>query len=146
MLMFYCARGFPMDTIKWRDDFSVNVAESDKQHQKIIQLINYLNDSLRARKGKEDVGRIIEELISYAQIHFIFEENCFDELDYPDSVEHKKAHNEYIDKVFEYLKGYNSGSIGIAVEVRDFLSNWWTNHIQISDRKYGPFFNTHGII
>jgi hemerythrin len=123
-----------MDVIQWSDSFSVNVAESDRQHQNIIRLINELNDALRARTGKETVGHIIEELISYAQIHFTFEEKCFEQFGYPDAHSHDLAHEKYIDKVFDYYKGFEGGRLGLAVDVLDFLNGWWKNHILTIDK------------
>jgi hemerythrin len=45
-----------MALIQWNDSLSVNVVEIDKQHQKLVRMINELNDAMRQGKGKEALG------------------------------------------------------------------------------------------
>ena len=33
----------------------------------------------------------------------------------------------------------------MTVEVMNFLKDWLSNHIQTSDKKYGPFLNSKGV-
>jgi len=33
----------------------------------------------------------------------------------------------------------------LSLEVMNFLKDWLMNHIQGSDKKYGPYLNSHGI-
>jgi hemerythrin len=40
-----------MALIQWNDGLSVNVVEIDRQHQKLIGMINDLNDAMRQGKG-----------------------------------------------------------------------------------------------
>ena len=42
-----------MAIIQWNDSLSVNVVEIDKQHQKLVAMINDLNDAMRQGKGKD---------------------------------------------------------------------------------------------
>ena len=134
-----------MPLIQWDDKLSVNVEEIDKQHQKLVQVINELQEAMQNRKGNEVLGKIIEEMVGYARTHFKTEEVYFDKFGYPEADSHKKEHAEFMDKVSDFKKDFDAGRIGLSVEVMNFLSDWLKNHIMGSDKNYSAFFNEKGL-
>ena len=134
-----------MALIEWNSGFSVNVADIDRQHQRLIQMINELNDAMKQGKGKEALAKIINGLISYTRTHFTNEEKYFDQFGYPDTDSHKMEHAEFVKKVSEFKDGFDKGQTGVSIRVMNFLSDWLKNHIQVNDKKYGPFFNEKGL-
>jgi hemerythrin len=42
-----------VDLIKWNEFYAVNIKEIDYQHKKLIELINQMNNAMKAGKGKE---------------------------------------------------------------------------------------------
>lgn len=134
-----------MALIQWSDSFSVNVVEIDGQHQKLIGMINDLNDAMRQGKSKEVLGKIINGLVTYAGTHFRTEEKYFDKFGYPDANSHKKEHSDFTNKVADFKDGFDKGKLGLSIEIMNFLSFWLQNHIKVVDKKYGPFFNEKGL-
>jgi len=134
-----------MALIQWNDSLSVNVVEIDKQHQKLVGMINDLNEAMRQGKGKDILGKIVNGLISYAGTHFKTEEKYFDQFGYPEANSHKKEHSDFVAKVSEFKDGFEKGKITLSIEVMNFLSDWLRNHIKGVDRNYGPFFNAKGL-
>jgi len=134
-----------MALIQWSDSLSVNVGEIDRQHQKLIAMINELNDAMRQGKGKEIVAKIINGLITYTGTHFKFEEQYFDKFGYPDKDNHKKAHSDFVRKVSDFKTGYASGKVGLSMDIMNFLSDWLQTHIKGTDKKYSAFFNEKGL-
>jgi hemerythrin len=134
-----------MALLEWEQGFSVNVAEIDRQHQKLIGMINALNDAMREGKGKEVLARILGELSVYAGDHFAVEEKYFEKFGYPAATSHKLKHASYVKKVSEFKNGFDTGQLTLTVEVMSFLKNWWKDHIQKVDKEYSPFFATHGL-
>lgn len=134
-----------MSLIEWNDTMSVSVAEIDNQHKKLVAMINELNDAMAKGKGKEAIGKIINELITYATTHFATEEKYFDMFKYPGALVHKKEHADFVKKVGEFQDGFSKGSLSLTIEVMRFLKDWLTKHILGSDKKYGPFFNEKGL-
>jgi hemerythrin len=143
--MAECQGGKAMALIQWNDSFSVGVVEIDKQHQKLVGMINDLNDAMRQGKGKDVLGKIIKGLIGYAETHFRTEEKYFDQFGYPDANNHKKEHSDFVMKVAEFKDGFDRRKLGLSIEVMSFLSKWLQNHIKGVDKKYGPFFNEKGL-
>lgn len=134
-----------MALIVWSLDLSVNVQEIDHQHQKLVQMLNELHDSMTKTSSKETLAPVLKGLVDYAVVHFGFEESYFDRFDYPDKEAHKREHRDFIKKVVDFRKEFDSGRLLISMELMDFLKNWLVNHIQGTDKKYGPFLNSKGV-
>ena len=134
-----------MALFEWTSTLTVNVAEIDKQHQKLIALINELHDAMAEGRGKEVLEKIIERLIAYAAEHFSTEENYFAKINYPGALGHKKEHSEFVKKVKEFQENFNKGQLALTLDVMHFLKDWLIKHIQGTDKKYSPYFNEKGI-
>lgn len=134
-----------MPIIQWSDNLSVGIAEIDRQHQRLVAMINELHDAMRQGKGKDALAKIINGLITYTVTHFQAEEKYFDQYGYPDAAAHKAEHAAFKQKVGEFKAGFESGKIGLSMQVNEFLSKWLQNHINNVDKKYGPFLNAKGL-
>jgi hemerythrin len=134
-----------MGFIKWDDSLSVNVAEIDQQHQKLILMINELHGAMKLGKGKDVLGKIVNGLIGYTTIHFKTEEDYFRQFGYPQADSHKKEHIVFVGKVSEFKDGFEKGKLSLSIEILNFLSDWLQNHIKGTDKKYSQFFNGKGL-
>ncbi len=134
-----------MALFEWKDEMSVNVKEIDSQHKKLVNLLNELHSAMLERKSKEALGKILDELIDYADIHFRTEEKYFDRFGYPETDAHKKEHRDFVEKVLDFRKGYREGRLLLSMDVMNFLKDWLKNHIMGSDQKYSKFFNEKGL-
>ncbi|HOW04772.1 bacteriohemerythrin [Methanospirillum hungatei] len=135
-----------MAFLKWSESLSVHVTEIDEQHQKLIQLINTLHDAMLEKKGKEVLGKILDELAAYTVYHFSTEEKYMEQCGYPGLAFHKKEHDTFVGKVESLIQDYQANKLGITIELMTFLKDWVSNHIQITDKKYSETFNKNGII
>ncbi len=134
-----------MALITWNNSLSVKVAEIDQQHQKLITLINGLNDVMIEGRAN-DVGlKVVQDLMTYTAFHFTTEEKYFDKLGYPDAEAHKKEHSDFVNKVMKFKQGYEEGGIGLTTKIMNFLRDWLKQHIMGTDQKYAQFFNEKGL-
>jgi hemerythrin len=134
-----------MALIQWDEKYSVQVEEMNRQHKKLIDLINELYDAMGKGKGKEVLGKIITELLNYTVYHFTAEEKLFNQFNYPEIVAQKAMHKLFIDKVNDFKNQFESGRLSLSIEITDFLSEWLKKHIMIEDKKYGSFINAKGM-
>ena len=134
-----------MSEMVWVDAYSVGIADIDRQHRKLIDLINQLDAAMAKGQGKEILGKILGELIQYCSGHFATEEKLFDQYGYPDADEHKDKHQKMTGKVLSLQKQFQQGKITITFDVMDFLQKWLDKHILGTDKKYGPFLNSKGV-
>ena len=134
-----------MALINWNDSFSVKVSEIDQQHKMLIDMVNELHDAMKIGKGRDALGKIVENLIRYSTTHFALEERYFAQIEYPDIDNHVKEHANFIRKVMEFQEGFNKRNLTLSVEVMKFLSDWLQSHILGADQKYSQFFNESGL-
>ncbi len=135
-----------MPLITWNDKISVNIAEFDNQHKKLIVIINELNDAMCQGKGKEMMEKILANLIDYTKTHFGAEERLMKTHGYTEYAQHKKEHDDLAGKVLDMQQKYREGKVTISLEVMNFLKNWLTTHIQGTDKKYTQFFKGKGVL
>jgi hemerythrin len=135
-----------MPLMTWNAKMSVGVALLDNDHKKLVGMLNQLFDAINSGQGKESLGKILDGLVDYTKIHFANEEKLFAQTIYPESVAHKKEHDDLTRQVLDVQNKYKAGATGtLSLEVMNFLKTWLVNHIQGNDKKYGPHLNAKGI-
>lgn len=136
-----------MSLLKWRDEYSVNVAKIDEQHRKLVLIINELHEARREKISDKVIGRLIDDIAEYARVHFKTEETYFQMYSYPRSGEHEAEHAELLRKVAEYKRKFEEKSdMFLAVRLAEFLNDWFYNHLMKSDARYAEFFAEKGVI
>jgi hemerythrin len=131
--------------ITWSNNFSVNVKEIDDQHKKLVDAINSLETSMKAGKGKDVIGKVLQELADYTVYHFSTEEKYMVKFGYAEYQQHKQAHDNFVRKVTEFQKDFKDAKLGTVISVSDFLQQWLTKHILDTDKKYSTTFNENGL-
>lgn len=134
-----------MGFIKWTSRYAVHIEEVDRQHQKLIELINTLYDAMSVGKGKDVLGQVLSELVEYTTYHFNTEDRLFREHGYPGRDQHRKEHDDLTAKTKALKQAFDTGNKKLAVDVMLFLSNWLNDHILEEDMKYAQFLTSKGI-
>lgn len=134
-----------MALLNWTSSYSVNVKEIDLQHQKLVNLINLLHDAMKSGKGKEVMGQALNDLVSYTKFHFKYEEDLFQKTMYPDTMIHKRQHQDLVKQVSDFVKQFQTGEKLLTMDLMNFLKKWLTDHIVGTDKKYSAHFNSKGI-
>jgi hemerythrin len=138
-------RGQQLEYIAWNESFSVKVPSLDEQHQ---QLVGYLNELhamvLEPPQDSNGYEPILEKLTAYADQHFSHEERLMRRCGYPDYIEHKGMHGEFLTEVRKFEDQMREGSI-VGQELLFFLQNWLISHIKGTDKEYSDLLVAHGI-
>ena len=134
-----------MALINWSSNLSVNIAEIDQQHKKLIDLINELNEAMKMGKGTNVSGKILNELVNYTLTHFKTEERYFAFYKYPDAEKHIQEHETFTIKVSDFVAGIEQNKLTFTLEMMRFLSEWLKKHIMGTDKQYSEFFNQKGL-
>ena len=129
------------ELIIWEEAYSVGIDLIDDQHKKLINMINELYASFSSGEAQEKAPAIVKEMVKYTDYHFKTEEKFFDKFNYPNTVEHKKIHQSFVNKVVELQEGITSGKVNISYEIMDFLRQWFVQHVLVEDKKYSEFLS-----
>jgi len=134
-----------MPVIVWSDEkFSVNIEMIDKQHKKMIDMINELLEAVQAKQENNILAQLLIKLVNYTHYHFSTEERYFKIYNYPDTTVHKAQHDHLREQVAALDERYYSGQKMITGEVMGLLNDWLADHIIGSDRKFGSFLKGKG--
>lgn len=128
----------------WNSSYSVGFNTMDQEHNRLVEIINNLYGAMRQGKGNEAIGPILDGLVEYAGTHFAHEERLMKETGYAAFDEHKREHDSLTGHVLEIQNKFHSGAV-LSLEVMGFVKDWLVNHIQGSDKRYGPHMIKKGI-
>lgn len=123
--------------IEWSDErFNVGNEALNKQHKKIIELLNQLSEDADDNFTPGMYFEKLKELEPYLKQHLKFEERFLEKQGYPDFVEHKKTHDAYLKKMEEYKELARINDSESRFIIQAFLLGWWEKHIVEEDMKY----------
>ncbi len=109
----------------------------DQQHQELVNLLNRLNNAVKNNKSREDIYRIIDDVIAFTRLHFATEEQLMIQSGYPDIEWHKDKHKQLMQDAL-HLKG-KLAYVGEEM-FTDWFNHWPFNrvlaHIQYADKQF----------
>ena len=145
-IMDYPKNGSSKEPLQWSERFSVGIKELDYQHQKLINLLNRLiTVSGTASIHSEIIRSILDEMSTYAHVHFKTEETLMETYGFPEMWEHKKRHLDFQVKTMDVYEETKRSAEENAEDLLNFLTNWWTHHILEEDMAYKDFFIDKGL-
>ena len=125
-----------IEALPWKETYSVRVKTIDDHHKVLVKLINELNNAMLYEKGRSAISSIIKGLVDYTIFHFDYEEKMLEKNGYGDLVNHKKIHVQFVNKMKEIQREFDSGEKELSKDVMDFLKVWLVEHIMGTDQKY----------
>ena len=134
-----------MSYFLWDEKYSFGIESIDEDHKVLVGLINQLYVAMSQGKARAVISGIVTQMVDYAKVHFRREEFFFKGINYTESAAHKAEHDAFTSKVAEFKTELDAGNVNISIEVINFLREWLTNHILVSDKKYVAEFKKFGI-
>lgn len=122
--------------IHWDQKYTVHVDAIDQQHQKLFDIVNELIG--RYEENEKKCYDIIEQLVDFLAEHFRVERRLMLEINYPAFAAHMQQHDNFMNKMEEFIKACRSGE-NITAEMLAFLENWIFTHTTNVDTKYGEY-------
>lgn len=123
---------------QWKKKYETGISEVDQQHQYFLELIKRLHRLSMQNLERSMVNRLLNEVLKYAEFHFYSEENLMMLHKYPDLSEHRKLHEELIDKLATKINYFATGKFELGNLV-EFTVNWFINHTVEQDKKLTQF-------
>lgn len=135
--------GTIMDTkVTWSPAISMGIPSLDIEHAKIFKLSLEVEQLCQAsvRMDSSRFHEILNELCVYARDHFSHEEKLMEASGYPELIDVRKKHNEFITALADIT--FNATRDVFETEkLNSLLSYWLVNHILDEDMKYRDFLD-----
>lgn len=123
-----------MPYIKWEPYYSVHVEILDEQHRKLFDIVNDLIDEIES--GSKNILSIIHDLVDYLSVHFHQENIVMMDSNYPGFLKHGREHQQFIEKVDEFLSAYQEGDTDLGMNMILFMKDWIYTHTTKLDMQY----------
>nr|WP_321265676.1 bacteriohemerythrin [uncultured Sulfurimonas sp.] len=126
-----------IDIFPWDKNFNTGLDLVDKQHKKLVEILNNLASHVAYSSSEKDLNAIFDELAEYAVYHFKTEEAIWHQYlpNDPLDVEHQAIHKDFVDTVMKLKSEQNTRPIiELAQEALAFLTRWLASHILETDR------------
>ena len=131
--------------LTWKDSYSVGIESIDKDHKKLLHLINNLQTEVDYKTDKLHEKQTLDDVVDYTHYHFDREEGLMEDNGYPDFVAHKAEHKEMIEKVNEFVLEFETDEEDSLEGLLAYLKSWLINHINGTDQKYSEFLISKGV-
>ena len=123
-----------MEEITWTDAYCIGHETIDKQHRKLVDMLNRLVANPRATTGSQTVTEILAEMTDYVRIHFATEERLMRESGYPRLEWHVAKHRAFEMKTAALVRSASLDADPVPVVLLNYLRDWLTRHILETDR------------
>jgi hemerythrin len=130
-----------MTHIVWSDDLNTDIQVIDNQHRRIVDYINALDD-ISESHDRNEVEKVLNELVDYTLSHFTFEESLMEEAGYCFINGHKRVHELFVKRVGDFQQRFKMGE-DITDELLSTLKSWLINHIRSDDNDYADTVRTN---
>lgn len=134
-----------MAYFEWSDSLSVKIPSIDRQHQMLVGYINDLHKAVSKNDGHSATKSILDKLVNYATVHFLYEEMLFGTYEYREEQEHKESHQRFIEQIEKMAADLSSGNQDIPQQLLEMLRNWLNHHIMKEDMAYSEFLLMQGV-
>lgn len=129
-----------MHIYEWKSQYDVGLGAIDVEHKNLIACINKL--IIAQNLDQYIVLKLADEVISYAEFHFLSEENLMYLTQYPDIKAHKQIHQKLLAQLYEHKTGLTN-SVYCLQDFVTFLVRWFIEHTQTEDPKVAKHVHSY---
>ena len=133
-----------MQLIEWDGSLRCGVESVDRDHMRLTELLNQAYQDMMSGEGGHAAMRIVNELGTFAAKHFADEERLMTRIRYPQIDQHKKIHQELLDRFADLKRRHENGDPNAGREIFDYLAGWLKNHTAKHDKAFVEFGRANG--
>jgi len=134
---------------KWKDSYSTDIKEIDKQHKRLLEIGSELAQIVSAKDSLDhydEIMKVLSELKKYTIYHFNYEEAMMEKYQYGDLDKHRREHQAFVTKIVEVeSKDIDENQKRVSMDILIFIADWIEKHILKTDHEYKGFFHSKGV-
>jgi hemerythrin len=131
-----------MSLVRWTSQLDIGQPLIDDEHKYLFDLINEFHEAYLTKQSRDQVMRVLNRLVEYAERHFKHEEDLMRDAGYPGLDEHRIKHEALFEKVFALNSRFEDRALNPTHEMFGFLRDWLSDHILQNDSKFGEYLAT----
>ena len=120
--------------LKWDSKYELGHERIDFEHHIFLGLVTEFQEVASQLAPKEKQLRVLNEIVKYAEFHFLSEENIMEDCHYPDKARHVVLHQALLAEAKDNLHSFVRNNI-TADDVFQFLFEWFALHTSTEDKK-----------
>ncbi len=125
-----------MAYMEWSNDLDVKVAAMNREHQRLITLMNRLHELNDKRASKKEIRGALNSLATYTVTHFNNEEAYLEKINFKGLRSHKLIHKNLLEEMRKHIAAFEKGDGRLSEKFFGFLRRWLVSHIRGIDGKY----------
>ena len=124
--------------ITWSNTFACGIKLIDVQHRHLVNLVNDMFHHVTGNEAEEHIyfNKVIQEAVKYIKTHFTTEEKIMLATNFSGYIEHKKAHDNFIQTVAKIITESATLKRISLYSFTKFLKDWVLSHIAVMDKQY----------
>ena len=127
-----------MSFADWQERYDLGIAEIDREHRILFDLIGQFHDAHAAGHGVDRLDHIFQVLHQYVANHFDHEQSLFAGSRYPHAKRHVKEHERFARDLEQLYRRYHqAGDPKVCIDLLGMLTNWWLFHVLEDDAEFG---------
>ena len=111
----------------------------DAEHDVQLQLMEAVEMAVRDARPGEDVSALLDQLISYTEVHFHSEELMMRLYGFPGYEDHRDEHARLVEQVHEMRRTFDVGDRDGLLRLGRSLRDWIDQHMHGRDRGFLTF-------
>jgi len=129
----------------WVESYHTGIQRIDDQHRQLVSILNRLYESAQIGRANDVLSGLLDELIRYADTHFVLEEELMRSSGFEELEAHRREHLALRERVVAFKESFDAGNMGLALEAGKFLKEWLSHHILTVDMQYKEHLLSRGV-
>ncbi len=128
-----------MALLSWSNQYLIGNELVDAEHEQLFRLLNDFHTRWVDARDRQDIAKVLNQLIVYAQLHFRHEEKIMADTCFPKLAEHQQIHEAMVDTIFHLQKSYEEANLRLEMDTMKFVKSWLVGHILENDYLFRDF-------
>ena len=116
-------------------------ASIDKEHQVQIGMLDAFCTLIEEDKPQSKIQEVLDQLISYSEVHFMSEQLLMRMYAYPDYDDHVQDHEAMSDHLNKIKHSYTSDQAKMAIETAHNMKKFLIGHINTRDQAFSDYLS-----
>lgn len=130
-----------MALLSWSNQYLIGNDLIDAEHEELFRLINDFHSRWLDAHNRQDIAKVFNQLVVYAEMHFQHEEKIMEDAGYPKLAEHQQIHETMIETIFQLQKSYEEANLHLEMNTMKFVKSWLVGHILENDYVFRDFLS-----